>query len=316
MHIVGRFAPSPSGRMHLGNILCAMLGYLSAKSKGGDYILRIEDLDTLRCTKDNCKQVLDDLNWFGINFDDINFVKPKNVNILNINNSIYQSERTEIYKCFERFLKEKGLVYPCFCSRAELHAVSAPHLSDGRLIYTGTCKNLTEQERKQKKRKPAMRLAVPDIKISFVDGCIGEYTEDLKLECGDFIIKRSDGMFAYQLAVTVDDGLMSVTEVVRGHDLISSTARQIWLHELFGFKPPKFYHMPLLVAPDGRRLSKRDKDLDLGIIRQYMKPQKLIGILAYTCGLIENKEDISLDELIKIFSWDKIPNRDLILPEL
>lgn len=308
MHIVGRFAPSPSGRMHIGNIFCAMLGYLSAKSKGGDYILRIEDLDTFRCTKENSKQILDDLDWFGIKFDDINFSDT--------NKSIYQSERTEVYEHFEQILQNKGLIYPCFCSRAELHAASAPHLSDGRIIYSGTCKNLTDEQIKQKKRKPAMRLAVPDIKITFIDGCIGEYTEDLKLECGDFIIKRSDGVYAYQLAVTVDDGLMGVNEVVRGHDLISSTARQIWLHKMFGFRPPKFYHMPLLVAPDGRRLSKRDKDLDLGVIRQHMKPQKLIGNLAYACGLIDKKEDISLDELIKIFSWDKIPNRDLILPEL
>lgn len=310
MNIVGRFAPSPSGRMHIGNIFCAMIGYLSAKSKSGKYILRIEDLDTFRCTKENCKQVLDDLNWIGIKFDDINFSDITN------NKSIYQSERTNVYKYFEQILKDKGLIYPCFCSRAELHAASAPHLSDGRVIYTGTCKNLTNEQIKQKTRKPAMRLAVPDIKISFIDGCKGKYSENLKLECGDFIIKRSDGVFAYQLAVTVDDGLMGVTEVVRGHDLIGSTARQIWLHKLFGFKPPKFYHIPLLVAPDGRRLSKRDKDLDLGVIRQYMKPQTLIGNLAYICGLIDKKEDISLDELIKEFSWDKIPNRDLILPKL
>ena len=312
MHIVGRFAPSPSGRMHLGNTLCAMLGYLSAKSKGGDYILRIEDLDNIRCTKENSKQVLDDLDWFGIKFDNINFIKTDIIN----NKSIYQSERTDVYKHFEQILKDKGLVYPCFCTRAELHTASAPHLSDGRVIYTGTCKKLTAQEIKSKTRKPAVRVAVPDIKISFIDGVIGKYTEDLTTECGDFIIKRSDGVYAYQLAVTVDDALMGVNEVVRGHDLIGSTARQIWLHELFGFKPPKFYHMPLLVAHDGRRLSKRDKDLDLGVIRQHMKPEKLIGILAYTCGLIDKKEDISLYELIKIFSWDKIPNRDLILSEL
>lgn len=312
MHIVGRFAPSPSGRMHLGNVLCAMLGYLSAKSKGGDYILRIEDLDNIRCTKENCKQVLDDLDWFGIKFDNINFIKTDIIN----NKSIYQSERTDVYEYFEQILKDKVLVYPCFCTRAELHAASAPHLSDGRVIYTGTCKNLTAQDIKSKTRKPAMRVAVPDIKISFIDGVMGEYTEDLTSECGDFIIKRSDGVYAYQLAVTADDALMGVNEVVRGHDLIGSTARQIWLHELFGFKPPKFYHMPLLVAPDGRRLSKRDKDLDLGVIRQHMKPQTLIGILAFICGLIDKKEDISLDELIKIFSWDKIPNRDLILPQL
>lgn len=312
MHIVGRFAPSPSGRMHFGNILCAMLGYLSAKSKGGDYILRIEDLDNIRCTKENSKQVLDDLDWFGIKFDNINFIKTDIIN----NKSIYQSERTDVYKHFEQILQDKGLVYPCFCTRAELHAASAPHLSDGRVIYTGTCKNLTADEIKSKTRKPAMRVDVPDIKISFIDGVKGKYTEDLTSECGDFIIKRSDGVYAYQLAVTVDDGLMGVNEVVRGHDLIGSTARQIWLHELFGFTPPKFYHMPLLVAPDGRRLSKRDKDLDLGFIRQHMKPQTLIGILAFTCGLIDKKEDISLDELIKIFSWDKIPNKDLILPQL
>ncbi len=323
LKIIGRFAPSPSGRMHLGNVLCAMLGYLSAKSQGGHYIIRIEDLDTLRCPRSNAEQIFDDLDWLGIKFDNPKFIFPENEQIKtellkihkDIINSIYQSERTQIYECFERFLKNKALVYPCYCSCSELHAASAPHLSDGRIIYAGTCKNLTDNERKQKERKPAMRLAVPDKKMTFIDGCIGKYTENLTIECGDFIIKRSDGVFAYQLAVTVDDGLMGINEVVRGNDLIGSTARQIWLHNELGFKPPKFYHMPLLVAHDGRRLSKRDKDLDLSKIRKYMKPEKLIGILACSAGLIEKPEDISLNELIKTFSWDKIPNKDLILPD-
>lgn len=321
MQTIGRFAPSPSGKMHLGNVLCAVLGYLSAKSKGGKYIVRIEDLDILRCPRENADKILDDLNWIGIDFDSCENILPQNEKIKtqlfkideNILNSIYQSERTKIYECFESFLNEKGLVYPCFCSRAELHSASAPHLSDGRVIYTGVCKNLTAEQIKSKNRKPALRLTVPDINISFTDGVMGDYTESLKNECGDFIIRRSDGVFAYQLAVTADDGLMGVNEVVRGNDLIGSTARQIWLHDMFGFNQPKFYHIPLAVAKDGRRLSKRDKDLDLDVIRKNMSAEKLLGILACSAGITKTAQSISLSELVNEFSWDKICKTNMVL---
>lgn len=221
MHTIGRFAPSPSGRMHLGNVLCALLAWLSARQQNGEFLLRIEDLDEMRCPRSFADLIIDDLRWLGLDWD---------------GEIPYQSERTAVYEKYEAILREKGLLYPCFCSRAALHAASAPHLSDGRVVYAGTCRDLTPEQvaEKRRKRAPATRVRVPERTITFTDGVYGEYTETLTEECGDFIIRRSDGVFAYQLAVVVDDGLSGVTEVVRGHDLIGSTPRQIWLYELFG----------------------------------------------------------------------------------
>lgn len=324
--IIGRFAPSPSGRMHLGNVLCALLSWLSARSRNGGYILRIEDLDAMRCPRSYAALILDDLRWLGLDWDAITETSPGARRYAaalagipeTVRRSAYQSERTPIYEYFEGLLREMGLLYPCFCSRAELHAASAPHLSDGRVVYSGRCRSLTAEEiaERRKTRGAAIRVRVPEQTVSFTDGCAGLYTESLTAECGDFIIRRSDGVFAYQLAVTVDDGLMGVTEVVRGNDLIGSAARQIWLHRLFGFTPPSFYHMPLLLAPDGRRLSKRDEDLDLGRLRAGMTPERLTGALAFAAGLIDRDEPVSARELLPEFSWDRVPKRDLYLPAL
>ena len=324
--MIGRFAPSPSGRMHLGNVLCALLAWLSARSQNGGYILRIEDLDTMRCPRSFAALIIDDLKWLGLDWDEIGEQNPGALRYAealadipeSVRRSAYQSDRTPIYEYFEGILRGKGLLYPCFCSRAELHAANAPHLSDGRVVYPGTCRGLTAEEAaaRRKKRGAATRVRVPDETVRFMDGCMGGYCEHLTDECGDFIIRRSDGVFAYQLAVTVDDGLMGVTEAVRGSDLIGSTARQIWLHRLFGFEPPAFYHMPLLLAPDGRRLSKRDEDLDLGLLRTRMRPERLVGALAFAAGLIDREEAVSARELVKGFSWDKIPKTDLYLPDI
>ena len=156
-----------------------------------------------------------------------------------------------------------GWVYPCYCSRAELHAASAPHASDGNVIYAGTCRSLTEAERAAKMRKPAWRVIVPNTVITVQDGLQGEYTENLARDCGDFIIRRSDGVYAYQLAVVTDDAAGGVTEIVRGRDLLSSVPRQMWLQKTLGFPTPAYYHVPLLLAPDGRRLEQAEKSLDL-----------------------------------------------------
>lgn len=303
MQTIGRFAPSPSGRMHLGNVLCALLAWLSARHQGGQYLLRIEDLDTLRCPRSYAELIQDDLRWLGLDWDG---AVP------------YQSERTAIYEGYEAILREKGLLYPCFCSRAALHAASAPHLSDGRVVYAGTCRDLTPKQvaEKRKTRSPATRVRVPDEEVRFTDGVFGAYRENLAHECGDFIIRRSDGVFAYQLAVVVDDALSGVTEVVRGADLISSTPRQIWLHRLFGFAPPSFVHIPLLCDHDGRRLSKRDEDLDLGLLRQRFTPEQVIGALACAAGLTDRPEPVAARELAADFAWDKIPRHDLFLPDV
>lgn len=309
MAVCGRFAPTPSGRIHLGNILCAMLSWLSVRSKQGKYLLRIEDLDAMRCPRSLADQIEEDLQWFGIDWDDGGSAGGE---------QWYQSSRTEIYDKYFEVLKDKGLLYPCFCSRAELHTAQAPHRSDGTYIYAGTCRNLTPEQiaEKSKRRPPAWRVRVPDRVVSFTDGCQGVYTENLAQDCGDFIIRRSDGVYGYQLAVVVDDGEMGVTEVVRGSDLLNSTPRQMYLYEQLGFPIPQFYHMPLLTAPDGRRLSKRDGDLDLGVLRErFGHPEPIVGMLAKAAGLRPTAEPVALHELIADFSWDKIPKQDIALPE-
>jgi glutamyl-tRNA synthetase len=277
---VGRYAPSPSGRMHLGNLCCCLLAWLSAKSSGGKVVLRIEDLDAVRCPREFADLLEADLAWLGLAADEGGSKGgPRG--------PYYQSERSAIYEEYYQKLVRKGLVYPCFCSRSQLHAADAPHRSDGKVVYAGTCRNLTPEEivLRTARRKPAWRVMVPDETISFVDGHMGPYAENLAQDCGDFYLRRADGVFAYQLAVVVDDALMGVTQVVRGADLLSSTPRQLWLYRELGLPAPEFYHMPLLLAVDGRRLSKRDGDESLEHLQARYTPEQIIGRLAYACGL-------------------------------
>ena len=300
----GRYAPSPSGRMHLGNLMCCLLAWLSAKSKGGQVLLRIEDLDTVRCPRVYADAIVDDLAWLGLAADG---PTP----------TVYQSERSGIYQQYYDILLKNGLVYPCFCSRSQLHAASAPHRSDGQVVYAGTCRGLSDAEiaRRSLTRAPAFRVQVPDEEIAFTDGHLGRYAENLARDCGDFYLRRADGVFAYQLAVVVDDALMGVTEVVRGSDLLSSTPRQLWLYRELGLTAPQFYHLPLLLAPDGRRLSKRDGDQSLENLRARYTPQEIIGKLAYVCGLQDTPAPAAPQELVPGFSWDKVPKQDILLPE-
>lgn len=307
--VCGRFAPTPSGRMHLGNILCAMLSWLSVRSVGGRYILRIEDLDAMRCPRSLADGIEEDLHWFGIDWDDGGSAGG---------GRWYQSNRFDVYDRCYRQLEEQDLLYPCFCSRAELHAAQAPHRSDGTYVYAGTCRKLTAGQiaEKCKHRPPATRVKVPDRVVSFVDGCQGCYTENLAQDCGDFIIRRSDGVYGYQLAVVADDAAMGVTEVVRGRDLLESTPRQLYLYEKLRLQAPVFYHIPLLTAPDGRRLSKRDGDLDLGVLRQkFGRPEPIIGMLAEAIGLRPTARPVTLHELAIDFSWDNVPKEDVVLPK-
>lgn len=308
----GRFAPTPSGRMHLGNIFCALICWLSARSAGGQAVLRIEDLDLLRCPQEAAytEQLLDDLCWLGLTFDEGEGVGGPHA-------PYRQSRRFAYYAGALEKLEALGMTYPCFCSRAELHAAEAPHLSDGRVLYAGTCRDLSEVQVREKSRlrPPALRLRVPEETVSFHDRLCGEYRENLAEECGDFIIRRSDGVYAYQLAVVVDDAAMGITEVVRGNDLLSSTARQLLLYRLLGLPEPEFSHLPLLIAPDGRRLSKRERDLDMGELRsRYLGPEPLLGRLAALCGILEREEPASAAELAAVFSWEKLKREDIVIP--
>lgn len=307
--IKGRFAPSPTGRMHLGNAFCALLAWLSARSQGGSLLLRMEDLDPQRSRESYARLLMEDLRWLGLDWDEGAGVSGEQEELY------WQSRRKEEYEKALAMLKQQELLYPCFCTRAELHAAEAPHASDGQVIYSGRCRGLTPQERqaKEKYRRPAIRIAVPEEVISFTDGSRGVYAENLARDCGDFILRRSDGVFAYQLAVTWDDGVMGVSQVVRGSDLLSSTPRQIWLQRLWGFPQPQYYHVPLLLAPDGRRLSKRDGDLDLGALRSRIGPEELIGKLAFWAGILPREEAVTPRELTSLFGWEKVRKQDILL---
>ena len=307
---VGRYAPSPSGRMHLGNLCCCLLAWLSAKSRGGRVILRIEDLDAMRCPRSFADLLEADLAWLGLAADEGGSAGGPN-------GPYYQSERADIYQYYYDKLAGLGLVYPCFCTRSQLHAASAPHRSDGQVVYPGSCRGLTPGEiaEKSRIRPPAWRVQVPEETVAFTDGHLGPYAEDLARDCGDFVVRRADGGFAYQLAVVVDDALMGVTQVVRGADLLSSTPRQLWLYRVLGLEPPAFCHLPLLLAPDGRRLSKRDGDVSLEHLQARYTPEQIIGRLAYVCGLQKAPDPRTPAELADGFRWDKVPRQDIRLPE-
>ncbi len=296
-NIVGRFAPSPSGRMHLGNLWSCLLAWLAARSAGGRMVLRLEDLDPDRCRPEYCDQILRDLEWLGLDWDGI---------------PVYQSRRTEFYAEAFRELERQGLIYPCFCTRAERLAASAPHRSDGSAVYDGGCGRLTAEERAElaKTRRPSWRVRVPEETITYSDVLQGDYYGNLKRDCGDFILRRSDGVYAYQLAVVVDDGAMGVTQVVRGSDLLSSVPRQLWLQERLGLPHPEYGHLPLLLASDGRRLAKRDRDQELGQLQiQYTAPE-IVGRLACAAKLIDRSEPITPRELLPLFSWEMLPKED------
>ena len=291
MKPVGRFAPTPSGRMHLGNVFAALIAWLSVRSRDGEMVLRMEDLDTQRTSEEYANLLRQDLNWLGLDYD---------------RETPPQSARSRVYDRYFEQLQEMGLLYPCYCTRSQLHSVNAPHLSDGTYVYPGTCRNLTPAQRAAMDRKPAWRVVVPDREWSFTDRVQGAYALNLATECGDMVVRRADGVYVYQLAVTVDDGEAGVTEVVRGMDLLSSAPRQMYLQELFGFPHPEYGHVPMLLAPDGRRLSKRDRDLDLGQLQKWVNAETVIGTLAFSAGLIDRQESISAKELATVFQWEKL----------
>ena len=277
--------------MHLGNVFAAMVAWLSVRSRGGSLVLRMEDLDTLRTSEENAEILRQDVHWLGLDWD---LETPP------------QSKRSEVYHRYFQRLTDMQLLYPCYCTRSHLHSVNAPHLSDGTYVYAGTCRALTDAQRASFDRKPAWRIKVPEGIWTVEDLGQGHYTQELSKECGDFVVRRADGVYVYQLAVTVDDGEAGVTEVVRGMDLLSSAPRQMYLQQLFGFPHPAYGHVPMLLSADGRRLSKRDKDLDMGALRQHCTAEQILGTLAHAAGLIDRREAVSAKELSTLFSWDRL----------
>ena len=300
--MTGRFAPSPTGEMHLGNVLAALLSWLSARQQGGWWRLRIEDRDPQRSRQEYADRLMRDLEWLGLTWD---------------GEVVYQSQRTAIYEQYLQQLHE--LTYPCTCTRNEILAAQAPHESDGRVVYPGTCRPNGVESQKSKveslitsvDRPAAIRLMVPDEMIEYEDRVYGHQSVNLATHCGDFILRRSDGVFAYQLAVVVDDAEMGVTEIVRGRDLLLSAAQQHYLRRILGFTQPVYCHHPLLVNTQGQRLCKRDQSLAVSVMRQHCTAEQIIGKLAYTIGLTPTPEPVTAEQLIPIFSWTKIPQQDI-----
>ncbi len=291
----GRYAPSPTGDLHLGNLRTALLAWLFARCAGGQFVLRIEDLDRLRVRPGATERMLFDLRWLGLDWDE-------GPDIGGSYAPYTQSERQEIYSHSLQFLVDKGLVYPCYCSRAEIaRAASAPHGDEGPR-YPGTCRHLTHAQRREHEsnnRRPSLRFRVDDERIvSFTDLLVGPVEQHVQQAIGDFIVCRSDGIFAYQFAVVVDDALMRINQVVRGADLLQSTARQILLYEALGFPVPTFAHVPLLLDEHGKRFSKRTQSAGLEPLRAARAtPAQVVGQLAADCGLCERGEELSVEEL-------------------
>lgn len=287
--VVGRFAPSPTGRMHAGNIYAALCAWLIAKSQGGSVVLRIEDLDRDRSKPEFIDAVMRDFEALGLTWDKGPF---------------FQHDRDEAYaEAFAR-LDEAGLLYPCYCTRADLHAASAPHAGE-HFVYPRTCLNLTEEQRDQKaqSRTPAIRIKVPAQAVSFHDQVQGQREFELERDCGDFIVRRFDQSFAYQLAVVVDDAAQGVTSVVRGCDLLSSTPQQIFLQRQLGLPEPTYAHIPLLVSSDQRRLAKRDKDAHIDqLLEAHGSYEAIVGHIAALTGIIPEYCPTTPEELLRHFS--------------
>ena len=336
--VKGRFAPSPTGRMHLGNVFAALMSWLSAKSQGGEWLLRIEDLDPQRSHREYAETLMDDLLWLGLEWDE----GPR---VGGSNGPYWQSERGGLYEEALARLQGTGLVYPCTCTRADIMATQAPHGSDGRVVYKGTCrpsvvlpwKRILEEgvdghphgtaaqvfphapqgSPAGQAGQAALRLMVPPEPLAMVrclDRHYGLVRVNLAMQCGDFIVRRRDQAWAYQLAVVVDDALMGVTEVVRGRDLLLSAPQQMYVARLMGYEPPAFAHIPLLVNASGQRLSKRDKSLDMGVLRARFSPQRLIGWLAHLAGLAPDDSPREARSLIPLFAWSKVPREDIGCP--
>ena len=276
----GRFAPSPTGDLHLGSAATALVTWLAARAAGGRLILRVEDIDTARIVPGSAERQMEDLRWLGLDWDEGPDVGGPCA-------PYRQSDRLEAYAAAVARLAERGLVYRCDCSRAEVaRASSAPHEGEEGPRYPGECRRFGLDERSWK-RPPALRLAAPDREVAVEDRFQGRYAQNVWRSVGDFVLRRGDGAYSYQLAVVVDDLAMGVTEVVRGADLLSSAPRQALLAELLGGRAPRFAHAPLVLAADGTRLAKRAPGVRLRDHRAAGRsPWALVGDLARVLGLV------------------------------
>jgi glutamyl-tRNA synthetase len=302
--IRGRFAPSPTGSLHVGNARTALLAWLDVRSRGGLLAMRVEDLDGPRVRPGLEARILDELRWLGLDWDE-------GPDLGGPHGPYRQSERGAIHAEALDRLRGAGLSYPCFCSRAEISQASqAPHPSDEGPRYPGTCRDLSraEQAARGARRPPAWRFRVPDGPVSFLDRFHGECTFDVAASVGDFVVARADGVPAYQLAVAVDDAAMEVTDVLRGDDLLPSTARQLLIYRALGLSVPGFAHVPLVVGADGERLAKRHGALSVGELRaRGLEPPAVVGLLAAASGLAPPGARVMPADLVAGFRLEAVP---------
>lgn len=308
VHLRSRFAPSPTGELHPGNARTALIAWLHARSAGGELVLRVEDLDEGRVRAQFLAGQLADLRWLGLDWDEGPDVGGRW-------GPYRQSERRHHYHSVLDRLRAKDLVYECFCSRREVaEAASAPHdASDEGPIYPGTCRDLNPAEAadRRARRAPALRFRVPAETVRFVDELQGEQQVRPREQLGDFVISRSDGVPAYQLAVVADDIDMEITHVLRGSDLLASTARQLLIYSALDAPPPVWIHVPLLLGPDGERMSKRHGAASLSALRAAgVPPAEVVGWLAATCGLAAYGEARTPAELLAGFRLADLPRAD------
>jgi glutamyl-tRNA synthetase len=300
---VGRLAPSPTGAQHVGNARTYLIAWLAARNRGGRVALRIEDIDSPRIKPGAAEQALDDLRWLGLDWD---------------GDPIVQTQRLPLYTAMLNELQRQELVYPCTCTRGDVEsAASAPHLEHEGPAYPGTCSQRRAADAATLDRPFAWRFRVTE-SPAFTDGFRGPTAVDIRQIGGDFVLWKSSGTPAYQLAVVVDDAAQRVTEVIRGDDLVPSTPRQILLYQALGLPEPRFTHVPLVVGPDGRRLAKRHGDTRLSSLRAAgVCPEALLGLLAWSCGWLPRPEPMSARDLVPLFRLETIPPTPFVLtPEL
>ncbi len=307
----GRFAPSPTGPLHLGNARTALLAWLAARAQASSFVLRVEDLDGPRVRPGLEASILGELSWLDLDWDE-------GPDVGGGSGPYRQSERGECYRAALSELRQRGLLYPCFCSRAEIaRASQAPHgPSDEGPRYPGTCRQLGSAEAAERglRRPPAWRLRVEPGPVGFDDGVHGSRSFDVAAEVGDFVVARADGVPSYQLAVVVDDAAMGIEEVVRGDDLLPSTARQLLLYRALGLAPPRFAHVPLVTGEDGARLAKRHGALSLGELRERgADPRAVVGLLAALSGLAPAGERAAPHDLVPGFALSRLADAPAVL---
>ncbi|HET9211897.1 MAG TPA: tRNA glutamyl-Q(34) synthetase GluQRS [Thermoanaerobaculia bacterium] len=315
MSVRGRYAPSPTGMIHVGNARTALAAWLSARSRGGAFVWRLEDLDPPRVVPGMAEAQMADLAWLGLDWDEGPDVGGPFA-------PYAQSQRSAVYEEALRRLAAAGRLFPCRLSRKDLQAMaSAPHGAE-EAPYPASLRprELTpgwfEEICSVGGSAAAVRFRVDERPVSFVDRVQGPVTERVDLTVGDFVLKRRDGLWAYQLAVVVDDLAMAIDDVVRGADLLASTARQIQLIEALGGTPPAYAHVPLMVNARGEKLSKRDQGLNLRSLREAgVAPEAVTGYLAFSLGLLDRPEPCRPADLVPVFAWEKIGRADWVLPE-